>query len=151
MDKEGVNVMRKKWKKALIIGVGIIVIVLIFMLLGMKKTEWNESASSYGVLEGVEGDYFPIDENKEYRITGNLYLLKGSVEVTYRINDEVVFEKTYEAGNHKLEEYVFEKCGGEFCIEWQVSDDAEGSYDFTIDQRQWKITKWMERIEENIK
>lgn len=142
--------MKKKWKKVVLIGTGIIIIVLIFILWGMKKTEWKEGINSYGTLEGIEWESFPVEKNKQYRITGNLFILKGSVKVTYRINDEVVLEKTYEAGNHNLEEYSFEKYDGQFCIEWEVSDNIEGTYDFVIDQRQKRIIKWIERIKENI-
>ena len=67
--------MKKKWKKVVLIDAGIIIIVLIFILWGMKKTEWKEGVNSYGTLEGIECESFPVEKNKQYRITGNLFNL----------------------------------------------------------------------------
>ena len=156
--------MRKNLKKKLVIGVSVgSVIILILagiVLWSMNKTKWHEVCSMFGPFDIMQLDEklssnsgdgtFYIDAENEYQITGNLEILSGKVTVVYKINNKVVFEKTYGVGKYTLEKYTFENEGGEICIEWQPSDNVDGSYKFGINQRQRKMSKWIERIEENI-
>lgn len=142
--------MKRSWKKIIVIAISILVIGGIFLLWGGKKEEWQETINGFGNLEKHERDWFPINKNREYRIIGNIHIYDGNITVVYKINNKVVWEQSYEKGNYQIPEYSFGEKEGEFSIEWKMSKDIKGTYDFSVEQRQRNITKLLERMKENI-
>ena len=127
-------------------------VLMLLFLWGMKKEDWKQVMEAYGSInlmeldENVNANYheaiFLIKKDREYQISGTMNITNGSAMVRYWLNDEMIFEKTYDVGNGRLEEYSLRKQEGELRIELEASDDVEGSYDFLVKQRRRNITRW---------
>lgn len=150
--------MKSLKKVFLVILILIILAGIIVLILMNTKTAWHNDLEMYGPLnimvldDGVlsnESDcWFDIEPGKDFKVAGEILVTKGSVTITYTLEDEVLSEEVYSNGNYSLESDVYLEKNGQLYILCSSSDDVEGTYSLSVFTRQSFLKKIIDSFRE---
>ena len=145
--------MKKKW---------IVIVCVVIVLAGIcgymfTKEKWQDGMEAYGDLNIMkmdqdlsanEGtDIFPVSGKSDIRINAHLLIAQGQTTVRVYFNNELIVEKTYEAGEHSENLVEISNTKGEVRIEYTSSDDVRGTYSFKVQTRQNQYRRLFRKIE----
>ncbi len=138
-------------RKAIIV-VSVILLVVAGGALYLMHEEWQKDAfGGYGDLnmieEGIDTNYSEYNllsaqkKGYSYRISMDLIVVKGSVNVQYYLGDKLVYDEKNITKTTSIPVYQWEGNGDVLKIVIDPSDDVKGSFNFSVDQKTKKINR----------